>query len=266
MTPASFRYQESGSVATLTLDRPEKLNALTFEVYRELGAVFRELATREGVRAVVITGSGRAFCSGGDVNDIIGELLKRDAAALLEFTRLTCDLVRSMRALPKPVIAALNGSVAGAGAAIALAADLRIAADNARIAFLFVKVGLAGADMGVAQLLPRIVGLGRASQLLLTGEPIEAVEAERIGLYNAVVPGAELAATARALAEKLARGPAEALAATKTALIEEADLSLADALDAEARLQARLMQRPDFREGFSAFVEKRAPRFSGAPE
>ncbi len=266
MTPGSFRYQESGSVATLTLDRPEKLNALTFEVYRELGSVFRELATRSSVRAVVITGAGRAFCSGGDVNDIIGELLNRDAAALLEFTQLTCDLVRSMRALPKPVVAALNGPVAGAGAAIAVASDLRIAAETARIAFLFVKVGLAGADMGVAQLLPRIVGLGRASQLLMTGEPIEAVEAERIGLYNQVVPGPELMASARALAEKLARGPAEALAATKAALIEEAELSLDDALDSEAALQARLMQRPDFREGFRAFVEKRAPRFSGAPE
>ena len=266
MNPQSFRYQEDGGVATLTLDRPEKLNALTFEVYRELTDILRALATRDRVRAVVITGTGRAFCSGGDVNDIIGELLNRDAAGLVEFTRTTCDLVRALRALPKPVVAALNGTVAGAGAAIAVASDLRIAADTARIAFLFVKVGLAGADMGVAQLLPRIVGLGRASQLLMTGEPIEAIEAERIGLYNQVVPASELSAAARALAEKLARGPAEALAATKAALIEEAHLSLEDALAAEARLQARLMQRPDFREGFRAFVEKRAPRFGGAPE
>jgi len=266
VTPKSFRYEEEAAVATLTLDRPEKLNALTFEVYRELTLVFRALGERASVRAVVITGAGKAFCTGGDVEDIIGELLKRDAARLLEFTRMTCDLVRALRALPKPILASLNGSVAGAGAAIALAADLRIASEQARIAFLFVKVGLAGADMGTAHLLPRIVGLGRASELLMTGDFIDAAEAQRIGLYNKVVPGERLAAATRELAQRLARGPAEGLAATKAALQRELHMSLDQALDEEARIQAELMQRPDFREGFQAFVLGRAPRFSGAPE
>jgi len=266
VTPKSFRYDEDAAIATLTLDRPPKLNALTFEVYRELTLVFRALGERARVRAVVITGAGKAFCTGGDVEDIIGELLKRDAARLLEFTRMTCDLVRAMRALPKPILASLNGTVAGAGAAIALAADLRIASEQARIAFLFVKVGLAGADMGTAHLLPRIVGLGRASELLMTGDFIDAAEAQRIGLYNRVVPGERLASATRELAQRLARGPAEGLAATKAALQRELHMSLDQALDEEARIQAELMQRPDFREGFQAFVLGRAPRFSGAPE
>lgn len=266
MTPRSFRYEESGSVATLTLDRPEKLNALSFETYRELTDTFAALAGRSAVRAVVITGAGKAFCTGGDVELIIGELLKRDGAGRLEFTRLTCGLVRAMRGLPKPIVAALNGTAAGAGAAIAVAADLRVAAATARIAFLFVKVGLAGADMGVAHLLPRIVGLGRATELLMTGEFIDAPEAQSIGLYNRVVPAEQLAAAARELAERLARGPAEGLAATKRALLRELELGLAQALEQEARIQAELMARPDFEEGYRAFMEKRAPRFSGAPE
>lgn len=266
MTPKSFRYEESGAVATLTLDRPDKLNALTFEVYRELTLTFRALGARESVRAVVITGAGKAFCTGGDVKEIIGELLQRDAEGLVEFTRMTCELVRAMRALPKPILASLNGTVAGAGAAIAVASDLRLAAEQARIAFLFVKVGLAGADMGTAHLLPRIVGLGRASELLMTGDFIDAAEAHRIGLYNRVVPGEQLAAATRELALRLARGPAEALAATKRALLRELDMGLDQALDEEARIQAELMERPDFREGFQAFVLGRAPRFSGAPE
>jgi enoyl-CoA hydratase/carnithine racemase len=266
VTPKSFRYQEHAAVATLTLDRPEKLNALTFEVYRELSEVFRALAERASVRAVVITGAGKAFCTGGDVDEIIGPLLARDAAGLLEFTRMTCELVRARRELPKPIVASLNGTVAGAGAAIAVAADLRIASEAARIAFLFVKVGLAGADMGVAQLLPRIVGLGRASELLMLGEFVEAAEAARIGLYNRVVPAAQLEAATRELARRLAQGPAEGLAATKRALLHEHSMSLDQALDEEARIQAELMRRPDFQEGFRAFVERRAPRFPGAPE
>jgi enoyl-CoA hydratase/carnithine racemase len=266
VNPQSFRYQEQDAVATLTLDRPARLNALTFEVYRELTLAFRTLQAREQVRAVVLTGAGEAFCSGGDVLDIIGPLLANDDGALLDFTRATCELVRAMRALDKPIVAALNGQAAGAGAALAVAADLRIAAEHARIAFLFVRVGLAGADMGVAWLLPRIVGLGRASQLLMTGEFTDAAEAQRIGLYNQVVPRAELAAAARDTALRLARGPSEALAATKRALQRELFMDLDTALEEEARLQAELMQRPDFREGYQAFRERRAPRFKGAPE
>ena len=266
MTPTSFRYEERGAVATVTLDRPQSLNALTFDVYRELTDTFRALADRPGVRAVVLTGTGRAFCTGGDVKDIIGHLVKRDAAALLEFTRLTCDLVRAMRALPRPIVASLNGTVAGAGAILAIASDLRVAADTAKIAFLFVKVGLAGADMGAAWMLPRIVGLGRATELLMTGEFIDAAEALRIGLYNRVVPAERLAAETAALVDRLARGPLEGLAATKRALMAEADVDLETALEQEARIQAELMTRPDFQEGYAAFMAKRPPRFDGAPE
>jgi enoyl-CoA hydratase/carnithine racemase len=265
-SPRSFRYAEADGVATLTLDRPRQLNALTFEVYRELTDTFRALAARPAVRAVVITGEGRAFCTGGDVREIIGPLLEREPAELHEFTRMTCDLIRAMRALPAPVVAALNGTTAGAGAAVAVAADLRVAADTARIAFLFVKVGLAGADMGCAQLLPRLVGFGRATELLMTGAFVDAAEAHRIGLVNRVVPASELPAAAAALARELALGPAAGLAATKDALEIEATMGLEEALDHEARVQAELMTRPDFREGFAAFVAKRPPRFEGAPE
>jgi enoyl-CoA hydratase/carnithine racemase len=266
MTPRSFRYDEARGVATLTLDRPEALNALTFEVYEELTATFRALAERAAVRAVILTGTGRAFCTGGDVKEIIGELLHRDAAGLLAFTRLTCELVRVMRRLPQPIVASLNGTAAGAGAILAIASDLRVAADAARIAFLFVKVGLAGADMGACQLLPRLVGLGRATELLMTGEFVDAQEALRIGLYNRVVPRERLEAETAALVAKLVAGPAAGIAATKAALEDEAALGLDPALDAEARVQARLMAGPDFREGFEAFMAKRPPRFAGAPE
>ena len=266
MSPRSFRYEEAGPVVTLRLDRPQALNALTFEVYRELTDTFRALAGREGVRVVVLTGTGRAFCTGGDVRDIIGELLGRDEKALLEFTTLTCDLIRAMRALPRPIVASLNGTVAGAGAALALASDFRLAADTAKIAFLFVKVGLSGADMGAAHLLPRLIGLGRATELLMTGDFIDAAEAFRIGLYNRVVPAAELPAATAALTDGLVRGPLAGLAATKAALEAEVDMDLEAALQAEARVQAGLMRGPDFREGFEAFTERRPPRFEGAPE
>jgi enoyl-CoA hydratase/carnithine racemase len=262
----SFGYGEAGAVATLTLDRPEALNALTFEVYRELTGTLRALAGRGDVRVVVITGRGRAFCTGGDVKEIIGELLKYDRDRLAAFTRLTCDLIRAMRALPQPIIASLNGTVAGAGAAIALAADLRLAADTARIAFLFVKVGLSGADMGAAHLLPRVVGLGRATEMLMTGDFVDAAEALRIGLYNRVVSPERLAAVTAEMAARLARGPAAGLAATKDALNREMHMSLEAALDHEAAVQAELMQRADFHEGFAAFMGKRPPRFEGAPE
>ncbi|MGH7580717.1 MAG: enoyl-CoA hydratase-related protein, partial [Gemmatimonadales bacterium] len=198
MNPTSFLYSTdpATSVATITLNRPERLNALTFEVYTELRDTFRTLDTEPGVRAVVITGSGRAFCTGGDVEDIIGSLFSRDPAGLLEFTRLTGDLILSIRQCRRPVVAALNGTVAGAGAVIAAASDIRIAAEGARIAFLFSRVGLTGADMGAAWLLPRIVGMAHASELLMLGDFITAERAARIGLYNRVVPGERLMAEA----------------------------------------------------------------------
>jgi enoyl-CoA hydratase/carnithine racemase len=261
MNPTSFLYQHDPAtgVATITLNRPDRLNALTFEVYDELRRAFRALDTASDVRCVVVTGSGRAFCSGGDVNDIIGPLLGRDAGGLLEFTRMTCDLVLAIRQCSRPVIAALNGTTAGGGAVMAAACDVRIAAPSAKIAFLFTKVGLSGADMGAAWLLPRIVGLGRATELLLTGDFISADEALRIGLYNRVV--SEPLAEALAFAERLAAGPSEAHAITKDALNREAHMDLEAALDHEAQVQAGLMRKPDFREAYEAFVGKRQARF-----
>lgn len=261
-TPNSFLFETSASgVATIALNRPERLNALTFEVYRELTDTFAALRTEADVRTVVITGAGRAFCSGGDVHDIIGELFKRDMEGLLEFTRMTCELVANIRALHKPVITSLNGTTAGAGACIALASDIRIAAEEAKIAFLFVKVGLSGADMGAAYLLPRVVGLAKATELLYTGDFISAQEAERIGLYNRVVPGNQLAATTQEFAERMAQGPAFALAKTKELLDREAHMNLETALECEAQAQAICMQHPDYREAYEAFVAKRAPQF-----
>lgn len=260
--PKNFLFAVRDSVATITLNRPERLNALTFEVYRELTDTFAALRSEDDVRAVVITGAGRAFCSGGDVHDIIGELFKRDHQGLLEFTRMTCELIHNMRALPKPIIACLNGTTAGAGACIALASDIRIASREAKIAFLFVRVGLSGADMGAAHLLPRVVGLAKATELLYTGDFISAEEAERIGLYNRVVNIEDLETETRTLAERLARGPAYALAMTKQMLDREMDIDLDTALEWEAQAQAECMQHPDYREAYEAFVEKREPRFS----
>jgi enoyl-CoA hydratase/carnithine racemase len=258
----SFLYEgNANGVATITLNRPERLNALTFEVYRELTDTFAALRNDDSVRAVVITGAGRAFCSGGDVHDIIGELFSRDMEGLLEFTRMTCELVRNIRELPKPVIASLNGTTAGAGACIALASDIRVASEEAKIAFLFVKVGLSGADMGAAYLLPRLVGLANATELLYTGDFMSASEAERIGLYNRVVPASELAGVTQELAERLARGPAFALAKTKEMLNRELNMDLESALECEAQAQAICMQHPDYREAYEAFVAKRDPKF-----
>src|SRR6266576_1233910 len=216
-----YQFDENTSVATITLNRPERLNALTFEVYKELRDTFQQLDTEPGVRAIVITGAGRAFCSGGDVEDIIGALLGRDLKALQDFTRLTCDLILAMRRCRRPIVGALNGTVAGAGAVIAAACDMRIAAESAKIAFLFTKVGLSGADMGAAWLLPRIVGLGHATELLVTGDFIAAQTALRIGLYNRVVTGANVMGEARGFAEQLARGPSSALGVTKDSLNRE---------------------------------------------
>jgi len=263
LNPTSFLFEKSAKgVATITLNRPERLNALTFEVYRELTDTFAALKSETNVRAVVITGTGRAFCSGGDVHDIIGELFSRDMEGLLEFTRMTCELIANIRALPKPVIASLNGTTAGAGACIALASDIRIASDQAKIAFLFVKVGLSGADMGAAYLLSRVVGLAKATELLYTGDFISAPEAERIGLYNRVVEGDALKATTVEFAERLAAGPAFAIAKTKEMLNREMNMNLSAALECEAQAQAICMQHPDYREAYEAFVAKRAPKFN----
>ena len=260
--PTSFLYeQDEQGIATITLNRPERLNALTFEVYRELTDMFAALRDERDVRVVVITGAGRAFCSGGDVHDIIGELFSRDMEGLLEFTRMTCELIQNIRALPKPVIASLNGTTAGAGACIALASDLRIASEEARIAFLFVKVGLAGTDMLASYLLPRVVGLSKATEILYTGDFVTAAEAERIGLYNRIVPADQLQTATQEFAERLARGPAFALGKTKEMLNRELHMDLAAALESEAQAQAICMQHPDYREAYEAFVAKREAKF-----
>jgi enoyl-CoA hydratase/carnithine racemase len=257
----SFLYEQRDRIATITLNRPERLNAITFEVYRELTDLFATLRDEKDVRVVVITGAGRAFCSGGDVRDIIGELQGRDAAGLLEFTRLTCELIHNMRALPKPIIASLNGTTAGAGACIALASDIRLATEEANIAFIFVKVGLAGTDMGATYLLPRMVGLAKATELLMTGDFISASEAEKIGLFNRVVPRDQLESATKEFAEKLARGPALGLAKTKEMLNREMHIGFESALEAEAVAQALCMQTPDFKEAHAAFIEKREAKF-----
>jgi len=259
--PDTFLYEQSDGIATITLNRPERLNAITFEVYRELTDFFAALGDEKDVRVVVITGAGRAFCSGGDVRDIIGALQERDAEGLLDFTRLTCELIHNMRALPKPIIASLNGTTAGAGACIALASDIRIAAEEAKIAFIFVKVGLAGTDMGATYLLPRVLGLAKATELLMTGDFVSAAEAERIGLYNRVVPRDQLETATREFAEKLAHGPALGLAKTKEMLNREMHIGFEGALEAEAVAQALCMQTPDFREAHAAFLEKREAKF-----
>jgi enoyl-CoA hydratase/carnithine racemase len=263
LAPRSFLYQANPKtgVATVTLNRPERLNALTFEVYTELRDTFRALDTEGGIRAVVLTGSGRAFCTGGDVEDIIGALFERSYEGLLEFTHLTCDLILSIRECRLPVVAALNGTVAGAGAVLAAASDIRIAAETAKIAFLFTRVGLAGADMGAAWLLPRIVGLGLATELLMTGEFIEAERARQIGLYNRVVPPDQVLKEATAFATGLAKGPSFALGITKDALNREASMDLRSAFEAEAQAQAGCMLSPNFREAYEAFRAKRPPRF-----
>jgi enoyl-CoA hydratase/carnithine racemase len=261
--PQSFRYalDESTGVATLTLDRPERYNALTFEVYRELREVFRALDTEPGVRSIVITGAGPAFCSGGDVEDIIGALFERDYRGLLDFTRNTGDVILAMLRCRRPIVGALNGTVAGAGAVIATACDVRIASEKARIAYLFTKVGLSGADMGASWLLPRIVGMGRAMELLMTGDFITAAEAERMGLYNRVVPPETLMEEARGWAERLARGPAFGLEVTKKMVLREAAMDLDSALAAEVEIQAACMEDPNFREAYEAFRAKRPPEF-----
>jgi enoyl-CoA hydratase/carnithine racemase len=257
----TFKYEESGAVATITLSRPDRLNALTFEVYAELRDRFAALNDRAHIRAVVITGEGRGFCSGGDVDDIIGNLFGRSMVELVEFTRMTGALIRRIRECNKPVVAAINGVAAGAGAVIALACDFRVASEKASMAFLFTKVGLAGADMGAAYLLPRVVGLARATELLFLGDKITASDAERFGLFNRVVAPDEVLSEARALAERLAAGPSFALAMTKQLLNTELDIDFASAIEAEAQGQAICMQTRNFREFHAAFTGKRPPVF-----
>lgn len=262
MKKQHFDYSEDAGVAVMRLDRPERLNALTFESYHELTETFLELRTRDSVRAVVLTGTGRAFCSGGDVKDIIGRLLEASESEVHAFTRMTCRLIENMRLLEKPIVAALNGTTCGAGAVMAAAADIRVAAESAKIAFLFTKVGLSGADMGAAWLLPRIVGLGHASELLMEGEFTTAARAREIGLYNRVVPDAELMATAMTHARRLAAGPTMGTAITKRMLNQEASMTLESAMQAEGWIQAECMAHPDYHEAHQAFLEKRAPNFT----
>lgn len=261
MNPQHFDYSEADGVATLRLNRPERLNALTFDSYAELRDTFAALAERDSVRSVLVIGSGRAFCSGGDVKDIIGKLFGVSDAMLLDFTRMTCDLIENIRRLEKPVVAGLNGTTCGAGAVIAAACDVRIASETAKIAFLFTQVGLCGADMGAAWLLPRIVGQGLATELLMTGDFVSAQRAYEIGLYNRVVAAEALEQEARDWARRLGEGPSMGLAVTKRMLNAEASMTLAEAMQAEGWIQAECMKHPDYREAYEAFVEKRPKNF-----
>jgi len=258
-----FRYQEADGVATVTFDRPERLNALTFEVYADLRDLLAELPHHRDVRVLVITGTGRGFCSGGDVHDIIGALQGMGPRDLLDFTRMTGAVVQRVRELPLPVIAAVNGVAAGAGAVLALAADFRVMARSATLELLFTKVGLAGADMGSAYLLPRLVGLARATELLLLGERVDAERAAALGLASQVVDDAELGEAGRALARRLADGPTLAYAATKALLSRELDMGLAGAIELEAMTQALLMKSEDHAEFYAAFTEGRSPTWRG---
>ncbi|MGI8681191.1 MAG: enoyl-CoA hydratase family protein [Mycobacteriales bacterium] len=257
-----FEFSVADGVATVTFDRPSRLNALTFDVYADLRDLLRELPHRDDVRVVVITGNGRGFCSGGDVDEIIGELLQMAPREILDFTRMTGAVVQNMRECPLPVIASVNGTAAGAGSVIALAADFRLLARSAKFAFLFTKVGLAGADMGSAYLLPRMVGVARATELLMLGDTVDAESAGRLGL-GSVYDDAELPAATAALARRLADGPAFAYATTKMLLTREIDMDLGGALELEAMTQALLMHSEDHREFHAAFTEKRPPRWSG---
>ncbi|MBI3456377.1 MAG: enoyl-CoA hydratase family protein [Candidatus Rokubacteria bacterium] len=259
----TFEYQVREGIATVTFTRPGTLNSLTFEIYAELERLGWACRTDETVRVLVLTGTGKGFCSGGDVHEIIGELQKRDVKGMLEFTRMTGAVVRNLRLLEKPVIAAINGIAAGAGAVLALAADFRIMTDTASFAFLFTKVGLTGADMGAAFLLPKVVGFGRATELLLLGDPIDAATAERYGLAYRVVPAERLGEETQALARRLADGPTQALGMTKRMLDNEWGMDLIAAIEAEAQAQALLLMAQDHKEFYRAFTEKRPPRFTG---
>jgi enoyl-CoA hydratase/carnithine racemase len=258
-----FLYNVSDGIATVTFNRPQVLNALTFEVYAQFRDLLEELRYDESVKILVLTGAGDAFCSGGDVHDIIGALLDRDVKDHLAFTRMTGAVVQNMRLLDKPIIAALNGTTAGAGAVIALASDLRIASERARFAFLFTRVGLAGVDMGSGYLLPRLVGTGRAAELLMLGDTIDAATADRYGLVNRVVPHDDLLPTAQEWARRLADGPTLALSMTKRMLNNEQNMDLVTALEAEAQAQALMLMGDDHKRFYEAFKKKGKPKFGG---
>ncbi|MFC8584377.1 enoyl-CoA hydratase family protein [Streptomyces sp. NPDC057217] len=256
-----LRLDIDEGVATVTLARPAKLNALTFGAYADLRDLLAELSRERAVRALVLGGEGRGFCSGGDVDEIIGATLSLDTARLLDFNRMTGQVVRALRECPFPVVAALHGVAAGAGAVLALAADFRIADPTTRFAFLFTRVGLSGGDMGAAYLLPRVVGLGHATRLLMLGEPVHAAEAERIGLLSELTEEGAADARAAALARRLADGPALALAQTKALLTAELDMPLAASVELDAATQALLMHGEDYAEFHAAFTEKRPPKW-----
>jgi enoyl-CoA hydratase/carnithine racemase len=265
--PQHFGWTVEGRVATITLNRPERKNPLTFDSYAELTATFRTLIAAKEIRALVLTGAGGNFCSGGDVHEIIGPLVamrdQGDRDGLLRFTRMTGDLVSAMRACPQPIIAAVDGVCAGAGAILAMASDVRLGTARSKVAFLFVRVGLSGADMGACAMLPRIIGQGRASELLYTGRVMDGAEAERWGFYNRLVTPEEVLDDARALARSLAEGPAFAHAMTKKCLHLEWDMGLDEAISAEAEVQAECMQTEDFARAYRAFLDKKPPVFEG---
>jgi enoyl-CoA hydratase/carnithine racemase len=261
--PRHFNWRMDGDVAVITFNRPERKNPVTFDSYAELRDTFRDLSHAEDVKAVVFGSNAGNFCSGGDVHDIIGPLLDRDMKGLLAFTRMTGDLVKAMRGCPQPVIGAVDGVCVGAGAMIALACDLRLATPNAKTAFLFTRVGLAGCDMGACAMLPRVIGQGRAAELLFTGRAMTADEGERWGFFNRLVAADQLEAEAIGLARKLAEGPTFAQMMTKTMLAQEWSMSVDQAIEAEAQAQAICMQTQDFRRAYEAFVAKQTPRFAG---
>jgi enoyl-CoA hydratase/carnithine racemase len=265
--PQHFGWSVDGPVATVTINRPERKNPLTFESYRELADTFHRLRQVEEVKAVVLTGAGENFCSGGDVHEIIGPLVKMREEGrmdrLLEFTRLTGELVLTMRRCPQPIVAAIDGICAGAGAILAMASDLRLGTPRSRVAFLFTRVGLSGADMGACAILPRIVGQGRASELLYTGRFLEAEEAERWGFYNRLIAPERLQAEADGLARSIAQGPTFAHAMTKRQLHQEWGLGIDEAIEAEAQAQAICMQTEDFARAYRAFAAKEKPVFQG---
>jgi enoyl-CoA hydratase/carnithine racemase len=265
--PRHFDWSVEGRVATITLSRPERKNPLTFESYRELADTFDRLRRVDEVKAVVLTGAGGNFCSGGDVHEIIGPLVamreEKRMDRLLAFTRLTGELVRTMRACPQPIVAAIDGMCVGAGAILAMASDIRLGTPRSRVAFLFVKVGLSGADMGACAILPRLIGQGRASELLYTGRFLEAAEAERWGFYNRLVEPDDLQNEARTLATTIANGPTFAHAMTKRSLHQEWSMGVDEAIEAEAQAQAICMQTEDFARAYRAFVAKEKPVFQG---
>jgi enoyl-CoA hydratase/carnithine racemase len=265
--PRHFRWQLDGKVATITLDRPERKNPLTLESYGELRDTFRDLVYADAIKSVVITGAGGNFCSGGDVHEIIGPLVdmqrQGDSAGLLAFTHMTGDLVKAIRGCPQPIVAAVDGVCAGAGAILAMASDLRLGTARSRVAFLFARVGLAGADMGACNMLPRIIGAGRAAELLYTGRTMEGSEAERWGFYNRLCEPEALASEAQALAKSLAEGPTFAHAMTKRCIHQEWSMGIDAAIEAEAQAQAICMQTKDYERAYEAFVRKEKPVFRG---